>query len=270
MEVSQNGYPTIIDRDDPRLVSVPYIKGKVLKGDVEVIFTDLIRYFHDNVENIELGYDDWGWNYRPIEGTTTPSNHASATAIDLNSLRHPMYQYNTFSIEQRYIIRNHLLPRYDGVIRWGGDYKNRPDDMHFEINASPAEVALVARRLRLLQPVKPKEFPDIALILDGDFGVFTKKAWQYILREVTGDYKGIIDGDFGEMSYKAVQTFLKRSGFYTGIIDGDFGSMSVKALQSFLQAHSFYVYRIDGDFGPRTVRSLQKYLNTERSFITTT
>jgi hypothetical protein len=41
-----------------------------------------------------------------------------------------------------------ILAEVDGVVRWGGDYKNRADEMHFEIDAGQEEVARVAERLR--------------------------------------------------------------------------------------------------------------------------
>ena len=39
------------------------------------------------------------------------------------------------------------LNLYHGAIRWGGDYQNRRDSMHFEINAPLARCEQVARRL---------------------------------------------------------------------------------------------------------------------------
>jgi hypothetical protein len=34
-------------------------------------------------------------------------------------------------------------------LKWGGDFKTRPDDMHFEISLSPAKVAELITKLGL-------------------------------------------------------------------------------------------------------------------------
>jgi hypothetical protein len=43
----------------------------------------------------------------------------------------------TFTDEQEKVIRE-IAAKYG--CRWGGDYKNRADEMHFEIMLSPLEV----------------------------------------------------------------------------------------------------------------------------------
>jgi hypothetical protein len=57
---------------------------------------------------------------------------------------------DTFTPEQAAEIRT-IMREVDGVVRWGGDYQNRADEMHFEIVGSQAEVAAVAARLRAAQ-----------------------------------------------------------------------------------------------------------------------
>jgi hypothetical protein len=34
-------------------------------------------------------------------------------------------------------------------LTWGGDYKNRKDEMHFEVNIGPAKVAELVKKLGL-------------------------------------------------------------------------------------------------------------------------
>lgn len=93
------------------------------------------------MEKLEKGaLDDWGYAYRAIRGQEDAgnlSNHASATAVDLNARHHPLGKRGTFTDEQVAKIRA-LAAKYG--LRWGGDYKNRADEMHFEINLSPKEV----------------------------------------------------------------------------------------------------------------------------------
>jgi hypothetical protein len=171
VSTSQNGWPVVTDAQRSKLVD-PVVHGAEfpngwLKGDVDVVFRYLIDRLHREVEPIMPGAC-WGWFVKPIEGSTTISNHSSGTAIDYNAERHPMGVRNTYGSSDRAKIRA-ILADLDGVVRWGGDYVNRPDDMHFEINASAAAVARVADRIREgddvtkdeLRAVLRDEMPDI-------------------------------------------------------------------------------------------------------------
>jgi hypothetical protein len=75
------------------------------------------------------------------------SNHASGTAMDLNATKHPLGVRHTFTLDQEREIRARLAGRYDGCIRWGGDYENRADEMHFEIDVGPARILALADAL---------------------------------------------------------------------------------------------------------------------------
>jgi hypothetical protein len=117
---------------------------------------DVLMYvasqFDARVEDLDLDssrgeLDDWGYAARPIRGGTTTSNHASATAEDFNATRHPLDARGTFTRQQVNNIHT-ILAEVDNVVRWGGDYSGRADEMHFEINAGPAAVQRVADRLR--------------------------------------------------------------------------------------------------------------------------
>ena len=95
--------------------------------------------FHATVEPIDKGtLDDWGYAYRPVRGETTGlSNHASGTAIDINASKHPLGKANTFTGPQEVILQA-LVKKYG--LRWGGNYKTRKDDMHFEVIETPTQV----------------------------------------------------------------------------------------------------------------------------------
>lgn len=117
------------------------------------------------------------------------------------------------------------------------------------------------------KPVR-REFPQVALWEDGDFGEVSVKALQLVLPRTYSDNVPLrIDGDFGIVTKKAVQRWLKTLGYYKGNIDGDFGPMSVKALQAFLRDRGTDVGPADGDFGTRTSRAFQVYLNSQRKFL---
>lgn len=150
MATSQNGYSA----NDRSVITAWVIPGtarrvSLRKGDAGFLLVHFAAWFHKHVEAIDTGiYDDWGYAERPIRGSSrTLSNHASGTAIDLNATRHPLGKRGTFTERQAALIRQQLRV-YDGCLRWGGDYRNRADEMHFEIDAPPARVAAVAAQLR--------------------------------------------------------------------------------------------------------------------------
>ncbi|UPU15947.1 L-alanyl-D-glutamate peptidase [Stenotrophomonas virus Jojan60] len=152
MAVSQNGWGAAYQvgntvRDVPPLTKLSWITGSVRSGDVWTVLNEVARRFNNEVEKINPA-ESWGYAPRPIRGSsTTLSNHASGTAVDFNAPRHPLGAVNTFSTAQRAAIRR-ILKDLGGVVRWGGDYTGRKDEMHFEINASAAAVKKVANQIR--------------------------------------------------------------------------------------------------------------------------
>jgi hypothetical protein len=148
--VSQNGWPVVSQEKitDPVLFGEDFPNGW-LKGDVDVVFRHLITRLHREVEPIDFAHkaDDWGWYVKNIEGSAVESNHSSGTAFDYNAHTHPMGVRNTYGEADRRKIRA-ILADLNGVVRWGGDYTGRPDDMHFEINAGAAAVKREADRIK--------------------------------------------------------------------------------------------------------------------------
>lgn len=148
MATSQNGWQVYTSGAHPDLIAIPKVVGRVRRGDVATIFTYLVDRFDREVEDVDVGRDEWGYAYRAIRGKTSGySNHASATALDLNAMQHPLGRVNTYTPSQRAALRR-ILNDLEGVVRWGGDYSGRKDEMHFEINASAAAVARVAGEIR--------------------------------------------------------------------------------------------------------------------------
>lgn len=99
--------------------------------------------------------DDWGHAIRPVRGQTSGySNHASGSAADANATRHPLGKVGTFRYTVRGLlaelrIRAYLRLVLRGVLRWGGDYRNRKDEMHIEVadGVGIAGAERAARRL---------------------------------------------------------------------------------------------------------------------------
>jgi hypothetical protein len=108
--------------------------------DVAPLIAGFCKEFHELIEPIDEGaLDDWGYAFRMVRGSTDNlSNHSSGTAIDLNATKHPLGKAGTFPAEKVPMIRA-LAKKYG--LKWGGDYRNRKDEMHFEIELSEAKVA---------------------------------------------------------------------------------------------------------------------------------
>ena len=147
METSYNGYPASKDPDAIKIKSYP-VKGTDRKlrcaESVGPLLAAFAAEFHELIEPIDNGgLDDWGYAFRMVRGTTDKlSNHASGTAIDLNATRHALGKVGTFPAEKVPMIR--ALAKKHGL-KWGGDYKNRKDEMHFEVEISAAKAkALIA------------------------------------------------------------------------------------------------------------------------------
>lgn len=176
---SQNGW-SANDRSMIASYAIPGGKVALRKGDVSVVLIWCANYWHENVEPLRWP-GNWGYAERPVRGsTTTLSNHASGTAIDLNAPLHPLGKRGTFSAAQVRAVRA-MLGFCEGVVRWGEDYRSRPDGMHLEVNAGAADVRRVADKIRALQSVKviaeavrsPEDDPMADVKLDlYDTGVF--------------------------------------------------------------------------------------------------
>lgn len=147
---SQNGWSAILT-SGVGLVNDRWITGKVRSGDVATIFDYLGQRFNAEVEAITKAHS-WGWNYRDIRGATSLSNHASGTAVDYNAPAHPLGKSGTFNAAQQAAIRR-ILADLGGVVRWGGNYAGRKDEMHFEIVGGASAVAALASRIRAGQLV---------------------------------------------------------------------------------------------------------------------
>lgn len=158
---SQNGY-SANDRSLIASYTLPGGKVALRVGDVSVVLLWVATRFHETVEPLHWP-GNWGYAERKIRGSsTTLSNHASGTALDLNAPRHPLGRRGTFTTAQVRAIRD-ILEHCEGVIRWGGDYRSRADEMHFEVVAGAAEVHRIANKIRALRlpppppPARPTE-----------------------------------------------------------------------------------------------------------------
>jgi len=151
VETSYNGWPA--SKDQAEIGVKPFeVKGTDRKlrcaASVGPLLAAFAAEFHELIEPIDEGtFDDWGYAYRMVRGNPTKlSCHSSGTAIDLNATKHPLGKYDTFDAAKVPMIRA-LAKKYG--LKWGGDFKTRPDDMHFEISIGPAKVAELITKLGL-------------------------------------------------------------------------------------------------------------------------
>jgi hypothetical protein len=153
---SQNGWPASQNPEAIKIKSYP-IPGTEIKVRVaEAAAPLLINFaaeFNERVEKIDKGeLDDWGFAFRMVRGSEESlSNHSSGSALDLNARKHPLGKRDTFTPEQK-IILDELCAKYK--LRGGYTYKNRPDDMHFEVIVSPGEAKKHIKALGLGNPEK--------------------------------------------------------------------------------------------------------------------
>ena len=152
MLTSANGWPASADPEAIDIVRkrVPGtdLKLRVAKP-VAPLLIGFAAEFHKLVEPIDESktLDDWGYAYRKVRGSNTVvSNHSSGTAIDLNATQHPLAAVGTFNENQVRVI-NRLCRKYG--LRWGGNYRNRKDEMHFEIALNAVQVETLIRGLEM-------------------------------------------------------------------------------------------------------------------------
>lgn len=138
---SYNGYPASKDPNEIKIKSYP-VGGTDRKlrcaESVGPLLAAFAADFHKLIEPIDEGtFDDWGYAFRMVRGSTDRlSCHSSGTAIDLNATRHPLGKVGTFPTEKVPMIRA-LAKKYG--LKWGGDFKSRADEMHFEVEVTPAK-----------------------------------------------------------------------------------------------------------------------------------
>lgn len=153
MSKSQNGYPALATRYTgafPRLRKwkIPGTDRHLIlrDGSTGFLLVHLAMWFDKNVEDVDAGiWDEWGYAYRPVRGySSSLSNHASGTAMDLNATQHVLGKSDTFTPAEKARITRRVNKHFNRCIRWGGQYRGRKDEMHFEIDKPLHEVERMA------------------------------------------------------------------------------------------------------------------------------
>lgn len=150
MPTSINGWEVLDNPpwSDPRLETkpVPGVPTRKLKMRKEVLplFLALAKDYHDTIAPIDEGeLDDWSYSYRDARYSSSWSDHASGTAVDLNAGKEGwlgMTNYSWWADPKRHKAAQAIKARYE-VVMWGGskdfggDYYNGStvDWMHWAI-----------------------------------------------------------------------------------------------------------------------------------------
>ncbi len=150
---SANGWTASADQSEIDIQIFTVVKGvrpvrlRCAKA-VAPLLVNACREWHKRVEKLEPG-EVQGYAFRDVRGGSgTLSNHASGTAVDIWPSRHPQGDSDgNLTKEQRTIILE-ICRKYG--LRSGGTYKNaKPDWMHIEVNVSPANAAVLIKKLGL-------------------------------------------------------------------------------------------------------------------------
>jgi hypothetical protein len=151
METSYNGWPASKDPAEIGIKSYP-IRGTDIKIKAAAgcgpLLAEFAAQFHLLIEPIDTGgLDDWGFCYRMVRGTTDKlSNHSSGSALDINSSVHQLGKIGTFPAEKVPMIQA-LAKKYG--LTWGGDYRGRKDEMHFELHLNAEQASKLIAKLGL-------------------------------------------------------------------------------------------------------------------------
>ena len=225
MATSQNGWSVVGRSSLVNIESPGGWKVPVRKGDVAVIFRELFKEL-SKIDPAVKGWS-WGWAPRKVRGGSSISNHASGTAIDHNAPRHPLGAVNTFRSADRAKVR--ALAKRLGL-RWGGDYRSRKDEMHFEIIVSAAKAKQIASKISGKKPSKnppkktnPKKYP---VIKRGQKGANVKRL-QQILNRWYPTRAIEVDSVFGGDTERLVRHLQERAGLK---VDGIAGEKTLKKL----------------------------------------
>ena len=191
-----------------------------LRRDVAPILLGVATDFHRLVESLILNKCG-GHNYRYIAGTTMWSRHARGIAIDLNWSKHPLGAEGTFSNEDEKVIHSILTKySYQGkrLVRWGGDYSGRKDEMHFELDQPlafclAAVKALQTPRVSLAHKAGSRTLKLTTPQLRGD-------DVRYVQRFIGGKHAGTADGIYGPATVAGVRWYQDMRGI---AVDGVVG-----------------------------------------------
>ena len=153
MTISLNGWPV-----PPKKTVTKTVPGTdrrlTIQSDVAPLLLALAADYHATVRPIDVGaWDEGGFNNRDARlAAGKKSNHASATAIDLNwseeGAMGSSWGKKFFARPLNALAIRRIKNRYGSVIGWGGDWRAQ-DFMHWEVKpgVTVAQVKALQKKL---------------------------------------------------------------------------------------------------------------------------
>lgn len=235
MFYSQNGYSA---KDASLIASYTIPKTDIRialrKGNASVVLLFVLDQFNTNVQPLHKN-DTGGYNPRAIRAGVSLSNHASGTAVDVRWNDHPLGAVGTFNATQVAAIRD-ILTFCEGVVRWGGNYHGRKDEMHFEIIGSPSALARIADKVRAY-----------------NVGKTVGKVIKSIPAFPAYPGHPLKQGMHDNASVRTFQAKMKARGWKRMKVDGDFGPTTDDLVRQFQSEKRL---KVDGVVGPKTWKAI--------------
>jgi hypothetical protein len=184
--------------------------------------------------------DTGAYNCRPITGGTAYSLHAFGIAADFNWSSNPYRKDGRLVTDMpAAMVASIKAIRTSGgvaVFRWGGDFRNAKDPMHFEVVASPTELAagidwstVAGAPGGVPGPVAdaPRDSASRPVLSPGDRGPAVVELQRRL--STAGCDPGPADGRFGPRTEAAVRAFQAARGL---AVDATVGPLTWTALLS--------------------------------------
>lgn len=173
-------------------------------------------------ETVRRGYQPrhgecWGFANRAIRGSNKPSNHSWGLAVDINAPANPMGSKLVTDMPD-------WMPELwkSKGFRWGGDYRTRPDAMHYEFMGSPDDAERAIASLTVADDLAPADRPRLR---KDDKGPWVERLQTRLNAHGTSLQ---VDGVFGPKTDEAVRAFQEEHDLE---VDGIVGPVTWAALE---------------------------------------
>lgn len=243
LPTSINRWRVLTGYSDPHLRTavVPGTKRSItMRKNVLPIFLAYASEYHTKIAPIDKGtLDDWGFSYRIARASSSWSDHASGTALDLNATKEGAQGPNNFdwwnsgghAKTMRALLKKYEILMWGGSTQLGGDYQQPKnwDWMHVALKpgTNSAQVRALKRKLGIKkdgtfkapEPTKPPTdgFP----LKVGSTGPKVR-----ILRRALGQKAG---NRYSRWTARKVDKFVKRHPELAPA-DGTCGPLTFKAI----------------------------------------
>lgn len=237
--LSINRWKVLSGYGDPRLRTavVPGTTRKItMKRGVLPVFLAFAADYHRTIAPIDTGtFDDWGFSYRVARASSSWSDHASGTALDLNATREgaqgpSRYEWweGAKAEQMRRLLRRYDVLMWGGAVALGGSYRTPSlfDWMHHAIKpgVTSADVRALKKRLGIDKHgvrTRPSKHEKAEPLKVGDKGHTVR-----VLRRALGQKHG---NRYSRITAKRVDRFVRKHP-ELGPADSTCGPATYKAI----------------------------------------